>query len=81
MMKAPWAEVQRRIVDDAFFGHDEARIAGEQDLLRSGLLDSLAMVLIVEILAEMSGNESVVMDARQADFQSLESIHRLYEGL
>lgn len=80
-MKKPWDSVKARLLDEAFYGHDAAILTAEQDLPRSGLLDSLAMVVVVEILADMSENESVLMEARQSDLRSFESIRALYDRL
>lgn len=69
MSKKPWSEVEVDLVEDVFYAHNEAKVRGSTDLAKDGMLDSLSIVSILEVLAEAK------------DFRNLQVIHGLYDRL
>ncbi len=74
MSKKPWTEVEVDLVENVFYAHDEARVRKSADLAKEGMLDSLSIVAILEILAESGG-------AQATDFRNLSQIQALYDRL
>lgn len=82
MSKKPWSEVEADLMENVFYAHDEAQVRSATDLAKAGLLDSLSIVAILEILAEASGVEDEALDSAEAtDFRNLDVIRSLYERL
>lgn len=81
MSKKPWPEVEADLVENVFYAHDEAKVRGSKDLAKDGMLDSLSIVAILEVLAEASGEEEALDSAEAKDFRNLQVIHGLYDRL
>ncbi len=81
MSKKPWPEVEADLVENVFYAHDEAKVRASKDLAKEGMLDSLSIVAILEVLAEASGEEEALDSAEAKDFRNLEVIRGLYERL
>lgn len=79
--KKPWDQVQEELLDVVFYAHDPATVLGSGDLARAGMLDSLSVVAIIEVLAEATGAEDALDAAGAEDFASMAKIHDLYERL
>ncbi len=81
MSKKPWPEVETDLVDNVFYAYDEKKVRGSADLAKEGMLDSLSIVAVLEILAEASGEDEALDSAKAADFQNLAVIKALYDRL
>lgn len=80
-MKKSWDQVQDELMDVVFYAHDAAKVLGSQDLARDGMLDSLSVVAIIEVLAEATDADEALDRADVADFGSMSRIRDLYERL
>ena len=81
MSKKPWTEVEVDLVENVFYAHDEARVRKSADLAKEGMLDSLSIVAILEILAEAGGDEDALDSAQATDFRNFSRIQALYDRL
>ncbi|MBK7720955.1 MAG: hypothetical protein IPI32_01665 [Austwickia sp.] len=81
MSKKPWDEVETELVENVFYAHDEAKVRESVDLAKEGMLDSLSIVAILEVLADASGEEEALDTAQASDFRNLGLIRALYERL
>ncbi|MCA0438462.1 MAG: hypothetical protein M9891_16110 [Austwickia sp.] len=79
--KKPWDEVQAELLDVVFYAHDPSAVLASADLAKAGMLDSLSVVAIIEVLAEATGADSALDAATVEDFASMVHIHDLYERL
>lgn len=80
-MKAIWSDVENELLERVFYAHDGAVVRDSENLAHDGMLDSLSIVAILEILVEMTGNEDAMMRAGSSDFRNLSSIHAFYQSL
>lgn len=81
MSKKPWPDVEADLVDNVFYAYDEQKVRRSVDLAKEGMLDSLSIVAVLEILAEASGEDEALDSAEAADFQNLAVIKALYDRL
>lgn len=79
--RAPWTEVERQLLDQVFYAHPADQIRASEDLAADGLLDSLSIVVILEMLSEITGSEDALTTASADDFANLGTIRALYERL
>lgn len=79
--KRPWGDIETDLLESVFYAHDPKVVLATDDLAKKGMLDSLSIVAILEILAEGSGNDEALNDAQAADFRNLALIRTLYERL
>lgn len=68
-----------RFVSSRFVSESDVSIDPEEDLLKRGLLDSIAVMHIVEHVEEAYGVELDGADITVENFESLASIWRLIE--
>ncbi|MFN8185185.1 MAG: hypothetical protein U0R23_12265 [Candidatus Nanopelagicales bacterium] len=80
-MKAAWGDVEKELMQRVFYAHNADTVATVDDLAQEGILDSLSIVAILEVLVEMSGNEDALTAATASDFHSLASIRTFYQTL
>lgn len=80
-MKAGWSDVESELLGRVFYAHDQLEVRAADNLAHAGMLDSLSIVAILEILVEMSGNEDALTNAKASDFRNLASIRALHESL
>lgn len=80
-MKANWNDVENELLERVFYAHDGAAVRGSENLAQDGMLDSLSIVAILEILVEMTGEEDAMMRAGSSDFRNLAAIHAFYQSL
>lgn len=77
--KKPWSDVEAELFDSVFYAHDAADVRAADDLATAGMLDSLSIVAILEVLIDASGEEEALENADAADFRNLAQIRALYE--
>ncbi|HQR78629.1 MAG TPA: hypothetical protein PLT68_00255 [Actinomycetota bacterium] len=80
-MKAMWSDVEDELLERVFYAHEDTVVRDSENLAQAGMLDSLSIVAILDILVEMTGNEDAMMRAGSSDFRSLASIHAFYQSL
>ncbi len=79
VMKLDWDAVEKELIEDVFYAHDDVKVRASKDLAADGMIDSLSVVAILEILIEASGAEDELEDAQAGDFRNLAAIRALYE--
>lgn len=79
--KPPWVEIQSELLDVVFYAHDAAKVLGSADLAKDGMLDSLSVVAIIEVLAEATDADEALDRAGAEDFGTMAKIRDLYERL
>lgn len=79
MSKKPWPQVEADLVENVFYAHDEAKVRASGDLAKEGMLDSLSIVAILEVLADAGAEEEALDSAEAGDFRNLGLIQALYE--
>lgn len=77
--KRPWAEVKNELMENVFYAHDPDEVGAADDLARKGMLDSLSIVAILEVLIDATGDEESLESAEASDFRNLAQIRALYE--
>ena len=78
--KQPWSQVEDELMENVFYAHEPDRVRGADDLAKAGLLDSLSIVAILEVLIEASGDEDAFEAAEASNFRNLGTIKALYEA-
>jgi acyl carrier protein len=73
------ATIERFLVDDLEIESDGGRIAAEEDLLASGLLDSMAITQVVVFLEEQFGVAIGDEDLVAENFASIKSMAALVD--
>lgn len=74
-----WSDVEKELLETVFYAYEPGQVLHVKDLAAAGMLDSLSVVAIIEILAE-SGESDEALDAAVAeDFRSFARIRQLYE--
>lgn len=81
MAKRPWPEVEADLVENVFYAHDEGKVRASADLATEGMLDSLSIVAILEVLADSSGDDGALDAAQASDFGNRRLIRALYARL
>lgn len=76
--KRPWAEVETELMENVFYAHDPVEVGAADDLARTGMLDSLSIVAILEVLIDATGDEEALESADASDFRNLAQIRALY---
>lgn len=79
--KRPWPEVETDLVEHVFYAHEPQKVRAADDLAKEGMLDSLSIVAILEVLIDATGDEEALDDAEAGDFRNLETIRTLYEAV
>ncbi|MDO5711805.1 MAG: hypothetical protein Q4P32_08730 [Micrococcales bacterium] len=77
--KRPWAEVENELMENVFYAHEAADVRAAEDLARQGMLDSLSIVAILEVLIDATGDEEALESADASDFRNLAQVRALYE--
>lgn len=77
--KKPWDDVEAELLETVFYAHDPSDVRAADDLARKGMLDSLSIVAILEVLIDATGNEDDLENADATDFRNLAQIRALYE--
>lgn len=77
-MKDDWSSVKDNILENVFYAHGSSAVTGSNDLAADGLLDSLSIVAILEVLADSGADEDSLDEAQAADFTNLHTIQALY---
>lgn len=80
-IRKSWDEVQAELMDVVFYAHDSAKVLASRDLAKDGMLDSLSVVAIIEVLAEATDADEALDEAGVEDFRSIAKIRELYERL
>lgn len=80
-MKASWNDVEKELLERVFYAHDDASVRDADDLAKEGMLDSLSIVAVLEIMVESSGDEDALTKATATDFRNLSSIRAFYQNL
>ena len=80
-MKPDWTAVEAELLDNVFYAFEADAIRASNDLPRDGMLDSLSIVAILEVLIEATGQEEAFDDAQAADFANLTAIRKLYDRI
>ncbi|WP_168582215.1 hypothetical protein [Gephyromycinifex aptenodytis] len=77
-MKDDWNTVKDNLIENVFYAHDAQAVADSKDLAADGLLDSLSIVAILEVLADCGADEEALDEAQATDFANLATIESLY---
>lgn len=77
--KQPWAEVEQELFDNVFYAHEPEDVRAADDLAKKGMLDSLSIVAILEVLIDATGDEDALESAEASNFRNLGAIRDLYE--
>lgn len=77
-MKDDWSSVKDNLVENVFYAHDAAAVLKSADLAADGLLDSLSIVAILEVLVDCGADEESLDEAQATDFTNLHTIATLY---
>ncbi len=77
--KRPWPDVEDELVENVFYAHDPQQVRAADDLAREGMLDSLSIVAILEILIDATGDEGALEAAEATNFRNFATIRSLYE--
>ena len=77
--KRPWAEVENELMENVFYAHEATDVRAAEDLARQGMLDSLSIVAILEVLIDATGDEEALESADASDFRNLAQVRALYE--
>lgn len=80
-MKPAWNTVEAELLDIVFYAFEGDAVRASTDLPRDGMLDSLSIVAILEVLIEATGQEEAFDDAQAGDFANLSAIRELYERI
>lgn len=80
-MKRAWEGVEAELLEAVFFAHDPQAVRAAVDFGAVGMIDSLSVVAILEILAEAGGSEEGLDAALATDFVNLAAVRTLYERL
>lgn len=78
-MKPDWSTVEAELLDNVFYAFEADAVRASSDLPRDGMLDSLSIVAILEVLIEATGQEEAFDDAQAGDFANLTAIRELYD--
>lgn len=78
-----WDAVEAQLLDVVFYAHDPQKVRNARDLPSEGLLDSLSVVAIMEVLADAfpAGSIESLDSLKPSDFQNMTSIRALYQRL
>lgn len=76
-----WSDVEQRLLDQVFYARTPEQVRGSDDLAADGYLDSLSIVVVLEMLSEMTGNEEALTTASADDFKNLDTVRALYDRL
>lgn len=79
--KRSWPDVETELVENVFYAHDPQEVRAADDLAKEGMLDSLSIVAILEVLIDATGDEEALEDADADSFRNLETIRTLYEAV
>lgn len=78
---AHWEPVRQRLLDRVFYNFEEDEVESSQDLVGDGYLDSLSVLVSLEIFDEELGEGVAVKEARVGDTASMETLKMLYQRL
>lgn len=78
---AGWPEVEGQLLDQVFYAWPPQKVRESEDLARDGLVDSLSVVAVLEVLIEALGHEEALSVSTADDFRNLAAIRALYERL
>ena len=76
-----WPDVEQQLLDQVFYARTPDQVRGSDDLAADGFLDSLSIVVVLEMLSESTGNEDALTTANADDFRNLSTINALYDRL
>lgn len=78
-----WDDVEAQLFEAVFYAHDPAKVRRAVSLPDEGMLDSLSVVAILDILAEAKpdASEDDLDDLSPRDFRNLDAIRTLYQRL
>lgn len=80
-MAADWDEMRQRLLDRVFYNFTEEQVESSDDLLGDGYLDSLSVLVTLNIFDEELGEGTAVKSARVPDTTSLSALRQLYTRL
>lgn len=76
-----WPAVEATLLDQVFYAWPSNEVRAAVDLADAGMVDSLSVIAILEVLVEATGNEAALGEATADDFRSLPTIHALFDRL
>jgi acyl carrier protein len=74
------ATIERYILDEIMFGKGQKRIAPDQSLLDTGILDSLALLRLIVFIEEQFGITVGDDEVTPVNFDSLDKIKSYVDG-
>lgn len=80
-VKRPWSEIERELLQEVFWAHTAEEVGRSSDLAAEGFKDSLADVMIVEILSDASERDDLLDLVSKDDLRTLGAIRVFYTSL
>lgn len=78
-----WEELEGQLLELVFYAHDPEKVRNSMNLADDGMLDSLSVVAILDVLAEAHPEADLdsLENLGPADFRNLSAIRTLHERL
>ncbi len=78
-MSTPWEDVEGELLDRVFYAWPPADVRAAPDLAAAGMVDSLSVVAVLEVLVGAAGDDTVLEISTADDFRNLDTIRQLYQ--